>query len=91
MSIYAAAARPGPIVLGNPAGYIKHMLGVGGSEIVVIGLIFLIIFGPSSLPKMARDVGRFVSEARRAVDDFKEEITSAADDDDEDDDRRKKK
>jgi Tat protein translocase TatB subunit len=91
VSIYAAAARPGPIVLGHPAGYIKHMLGVGGSEIVVIGLIFLIIFGPSSLPKMARDVGRFVSEARRAVDDFKEEITSAADDDDEDGDRRKKK
>ncbi|HKH12005.1 MAG TPA: twin-arginine translocase TatA/TatE family subunit [Rubrobacter sp.] len=62
------------------------MLGVGGSEIIVIGLIFLIIFGPSSLPKMARDVGRFVAEARRAVDDFKEEITSAADDDDDDDD-----
>ena len=92
MSIYAAAARPAPIVLRHPAGYIKPMLGVGGSEIVVIGLIFLIIFGPSSLPKMARDVGRFVSEARRAVDDFKEEITSAADDDDdEEDDRRKKK
>ena len=67
------------------------MLGVGGSEIVVIGLIFLIIFGPSSLPKMARDVGRFVTEARRAVDDFKDEITSAADDDDEEDDGRKKK
>jgi sec-independent protein translocase protein TatB len=67
------------------------MLGVGGSEIVVIGLIFLIIFGPSSLPKMARDVGRFVNEARRAVDDFKEEITSAADDDDEEDEGRKKK
>jgi sec-independent protein translocase protein TatB len=66
------------------------MLGVGGSEIVVIALIFLIIFGPSSLPKMARDVGRFVAEARRAVDDFKEEITSAAEDDDEEDDRRKK-
>jgi sec-independent protein translocase protein TatB len=85
------------IVPGDPAGYIKHMLGVGGSEIIVIGLIFLIIFGPSSLPKMARDVGRFVTEARRAVDDFKEEITSAADDDDEEDeedeedDRRKKK
>lgn len=70
------------------------MLGVGGSEIIVIGLIFLIIFGPSSLPKMARDVGRFVSEARRAVDDFKEEITSAADEDedeDEEDSRRKKR
>jgi sec-independent protein translocase protein TatB len=67
------------------------MLGVGGSEIIVIGLIFLIIFGPSSLPKMARDVGRFVAEARRAVDDFKEEITSAADDDEEDEDNRRKR
>ena len=66
------------------------MLGVGGSEIVFIALIFLIIFGPGSLPKMARDVGRFVTEARRAVDDFKEEITSAAEDDDDDGDRRKR-
>lgn len=71
------------------AGYIKFMLGVGGSEIVFIALIFLIIFGPGSLPKMARDVGRFVTEARRAVDEFKEEITSAADD--EEDDHRKKR
>jgi sec-independent protein translocase protein TatB len=85
MSIYAATARPVQIVLTYLAGYIKCMLGVGGSEIIVIALIFLVIFGPGSLPKMARDVGRFVSEARRAVDDFKEEITSAADDDDEDD------
>jgi len=66
------------------------MLGVGGSEIVFIALIFLIIFGPGSLPKMARDVGRFVTEARRAVDDFKEEITSAAEDEDDGDDRRKR-
>ena len=52
---------------------------------VIIGLIFLVIFGPSSLPKMAKDMGRFVSEARRAIDDFKEEITAA---DDEEDDKR---
>ena len=62
------------------------MFGVGPQEIVIIGLIFLVIFGPSSLPKMARDVGRFVSEARRAIDDFKEELTAS--EDDEDDDKR---
>ena len=50
---------------------------------VIIGLIFLVIFGPGSLPKLARDAGRFVAEARRAIDDFKEEIT-AADEDEED-------
>jgi sec-independent protein translocase protein TatB len=51
---------------------------------VIIGLIFLVIFGPGSLPKMARDMGRFVAEARRAIDDFKEEITAAGEDDEED-------
>jgi sec-independent protein translocase protein TatB len=51
---------------------------------VIIGLIFLVIFGPGSLPKMAKDMGRFVSEARRAVDDFKEEITAAGEEDDKD-------
>jgi hypothetical protein len=30
-------------------------------------------------------VGRFVAEARRAIDDFKEEITAAGEDDDDDD------
>jgi Sec-independent protein translocase protein TatA len=33
---------------------------------------------------MARDMGRFVAEARRAIDDFKEEITAAGEEDDED-------
>ena len=60
------------------------MFGVGPQEIVIIGLIFLVIFGPGSLPKMARDMGRFVAEARRAIDDFKEEITAAGEEDEDD-------
>ena len=58
------------------------MFGVGPQEIVIIGLIFLVIFGPGSLPKMAKDMGRFVAEARRAIDDFKDEITAAGEEDD---------
>ena len=65
------------------------MFGVGPQELVIIGLIFLVIFGPGSLPKMARDVGRFVSQARRAVDDFKDELTASADEDDEEDDNKR--
>ena len=80
-----------PIVPPVPAGYIKRMLGVGANEMIIIALLFLVIFGPSSLPKMARDVGRFVHQARRAVDDFKEEITAADDDDDEDEDDHRKR
>ena len=52
------------------------MFGIGGSEIVVIAHIVLIIFGPRKLPQMARDLGRFVSEARSSVEEFKEELSS---------------
>jgi sec-independent protein translocase protein TatB len=67
------------------------MFGIGGQEIVIIGLLFLVIFGPSALPKMARDLGRFVSEARRSIDEFKEELAAAEDDEDEENTRKKKR
>jgi sec-independent protein translocase protein TatB len=65
------------------------MLGIGGSEIIIIALLVLIIFGPSKLPQMARDIGRFVGEARRSIDEFKDELTAASDEDEED--KRKKR
>ena len=65
------------------------MFGIGGQEIVIIGLLFLVIFGPSKLPQMARDLGRFVGEARRSIDEFRDELTSAADEDEEDEKRKK--
>ena len=64
------------------------MFGIGGQEIVIIALLFLVIFGPSKLPQMARDLGRFVSEARRSIDEFKDELTAASDEDEEE--KRKK-
>jgi TatA/E family protein of Tat protein translocase len=50
------------------------VFGVGVQEMVFIGLLFLVIFGPSKLPQMARDLGQFVNEARRALDEFKEDF-----------------
>jgi sec-independent protein translocase protein TatB len=64
------------------------MFGIGGQEIVIIGLLFLVIFGPSKLPQMARDLGRFVGEARRSIDEFKDELTAASD---EEENNRKKR
>lgn len=55
------------------------MLGVGGTEIVILGLLFLVIFGPNKLPQMARDIGKFVGEARRSIDEFKDELTAEPD------------
>jgi Tat protein translocase TatB subunit len=62
------------------------MFGIGGQELVIIGLIFLVVFGPSKLPQMARDFGRFVNDARRSMDEFKSELIS-----DEDEDSRPKR
>ena len=59
--------------------------GVGPGEIVLVAVLFLLLFGPSKLPQMARDLGRFVSEARRSMDEFKSELTAGVDDDDEED------
>ena len=65
-------------------GYIRRMgFGIGFQEMVIIGLLFLVLFGPSKLPQMARDLGRFVSEARRSIDEFKDELTAASDEDEE--------
>ena len=52
------------------------MFGIGMQEMVIIGLIVLVIFGPKKLPSMARDIGRFVNEARRSIEEFKEDIVS---------------
>jgi sec-independent protein translocase protein TatB len=65
-------------------GYILSVFGVGEQEMIIIGLLFLVIFGPSKLPQMARDLGRFVNETRRSVDEFKSELML----DDEDENRR---
>ena len=64
------------------------VFGIGGEELVIIGLLFLLIFGPSKLSQMARDLGRFVNESRRSVDEFKSELLS---DQDEDEDQRPKR
>jgi len=65
------------------------MFGIGGQEIIIIGLIFLVVFGPSKLPQMARDLGRFVSDARRSMDEFKSELISGEDDDEDPRPKRK--
>jgi Tat protein translocase TatB subunit len=50
------------------------MFGIGLQEMVIIGLVLLVVFGPKKLPGMARDFGRFLSDARRAVEEFKEDL-----------------
>src|SRR5215217_5149898 len=88
---------PNFVVIGGPSGYIGFMtlaiiwyqaFGIGFQELLIIGLLFLVIFGPSKLPQMARDLGRFLSEARRSMDEFKNELV--LDDDENEKERRLK-
>jgi sec-independent protein translocase protein TatB len=52
------------------------VFGIGPQELMVIGLLFLVIFGPGKAASMARDLGHFVNEARSSVDEFKSELIS---------------
>ena len=55
------------------------MFGIGPQELVVVGLLALLIFGPGKLPQMARDLGGFARKAQRSVDEFKSEFTLSED------------
>ena len=50
------------------------MFGFGGQELVIIGLLLLIVFGPARVGQMARDVGRFAYRARSSVEEFKAQL-----------------
>jgi Tat protein translocase TatB subunit len=48
-------------------------LGFSG-EIIFIMLLALILFGPRKLPELARQMGKFMAEFRRASTDFQNQI-----------------
>jgi sec-independent protein translocase protein TatB len=50
------------------------LFGVGPQELLIIGLLVLVVFGPKRLPSMARDFGRFIQEAQRSAEDLKGEL-----------------
>jgi sec-independent protein translocase protein TatB len=50
------------------------MFDVGFSELVLVGLVALLVFGPERLPKVAREVGAWVRKARALASSVKQEI-----------------
>lgn len=51
----------------------------GSGEIILIILAIFLIFGPSKIPEMARGLGKFINEVKRASEDIKTEINKEAD------------
>ena len=57
------------------------MFGIGFQEMLLVGLLFLVLFGPRRLPQMARDLGSFASKAQHMVDELKTDLMSGVEED----------
>lgn len=55
------------------------MFDLGIQELIVIFVVALIVFGPKRLPELGRTLGKFVLEARKALQDVKTQIDSGVD------------
>lgn len=50
-------------------------LFLSGSEIIIVLLVVIIVFGPKKIPEIARGLGKGLNEFRKATDEIKKEIT----------------
>ena len=55
------------------------MSNIGGTELLAVLLLALLVLGPERLPKAAREIGRFVRKARQMSSGFQDEIRKAVD------------
>lgn len=44
---------------------------IGTSELILIGLVALIVFGPRKLPQIAKTIGKTMADFRKTTQDFK--------------------
>ncbi len=53
------------------------MFGIGPQELLIVGLLVLLVFGPTKATSVARDIGRFVSGARGPVEERTSELLAS--------------
>ena len=66
----SAGSRPEP----DPTAKFTVMFGIGGWEMLLIGVVALLVFGPKRLPELARTLGKGLAEFRRASSDLRRNI-----------------
>lgn len=54
-----------------------YLGGIGGGELLLVFVVFLLLFGAKKLPSMARAFGRAIAEFQRAARDVREEFLRA--------------
>src|SRR5271157_4768217 len=69
-----AATRQWPV---SPVPhYDRAMIPGFSGEMIFLFVLVLILFGPKKMPEIARQVGRFMNEFRRASNEFRSQIES---------------
>lgn len=53
------------------------LLFIGGAEILVVLLVFLVLFGSKKIPEFAKGLAKGLSEFKKATDDIKREINES--------------
>jgi sec-independent protein translocase protein TatA len=56
------------------------MFGLGTSEIVLIALVILVLFGSKKIPEMMQGIGKGIREFKKASRDIEEDLTKPTDD-----------
>jgi sec-independent protein translocase protein TatA len=56
------------------------LLFISGSEIFIILLVVLVLFGAKKIPELAKGLGKGMREFKKATDDIKKEINDSSDD-----------
>lgn len=52
----------------------------GTTEMIVVAILVLVLFGAKKLPTFARSLGKSMGEFKKAREEFEHELTSAQDD-----------
>jgi sec-independent protein translocase protein TatA len=56
---------------------IHTFLFLSGGELMVVFIVFLLLFGSSKIPELAKGLGKGLREFKRATDDIKREINES--------------
>jgi sec-independent protein translocase protein TatA len=53
-------------------------MGLGFPELILIGLVVLVLFGPKKIPEIAQGLGKGMNEFRKAMREVQEKVEQAA-------------